>query len=70
MKDDVEREGLKEDVGDECKKFGALESIKVPSARPVLRINIVFTACVKAGGVKIGGRPRLCSIACVCVLIS
>lgn len=30
LNDDVEREGLKEDVGDECKKFGTLESIKIP----------------------------------------
>lgn len=32
LADPEEREGLKEDVGDECKKFGEVDSIKIPVA--------------------------------------
>lgn len=64
LMDNEEREGLKEDVGDECKKYGNVQAIKVPiSANPDCSVYIKFsnaseasTALKALSGRKFDGR--------------
>lgn len=50
LNDDEEREGLKEDVADECKKFGTVKSMKVPvSGNDGCMVYIQFSTVLEAG---------------------
>merc|ERR1712087_204474 len=49
LMDDEEREGLKEDVGDGCKKFGTVQAMKVPtSGNENCKVYIKFSTIPEA----------------------
>jgi len=50
LMDEEEREGIKEDVGEECKKFGAVRAIKIPTrGNDNCKVYIKFSNIAEAG---------------------